>query len=290
MTGFIELVTLVAAVSAATVACSHKPAAVFRAAPSRHQRMASASVVPERLTVRVLGSAEVRHTQREVGLTPRQLELVVYLATHPGGVSEDHLRCALWPDQPVTSAALRNLLCKTRQRLGHLHGEPALPVMGADRRYRLHRHVHCDLHSLDSMSDTTAARRALEMVRGRPFDVDRGFDWAYREGLVGWAEQRIAAAAHQVSASRLAAGDPVGALTAAERGLRGVPGDEQLYRDRMLAHAAAGNPAGVERVMTELLAVLEASDPHEVLHPDTVDLYRRHGRGAAFSEHRAAPS
>jgi hypothetical protein len=41
----------------------------------------------------------------------------------------------------------------------------------------------------------------------------------------------------------------------------------------MLAADAAGNPAGVEAAMTELCMVLDALEPYDGLHPETVALY-----------------
>jgi hypothetical protein len=43
----------------------------------------------------------------------------------------------------------------------------------------------------------------------------------------------------------------------------------------MLAYDLAGNPAGVEHVMQELCEVVEALEPYDTLHPETLDLYER---------------
>ena len=102
-------------------------------------------------------------------------------------------------------------------------------------------------------------RAALELVRGQPFADTRGYEWAYSEGLVANIEVTVADAAHQLSALYLDVGDSAGATWAAERGLKAAPGDEILYRDRMLACDLAGNPAGVEAVMKELCEVVETS-------------------------------
>ncbi len=43
--------------------------------------------------------------------------------------------------------------------------------------------------------------------------------------------------------------------------LRGVIGDEVLYRDLMQAHDQAGNRSGVEAVMGELRRTVDAANP-----------------------------
>ena len=77
------------------------------------------------------------------------------------------------------------------------------------------------------------------------------------------------------------------------QGLRAAPGDEILYRDRMLACDVAGNPAGVETVMDELCEVVEALEPYDELHPETLVLYERisHRKRVRQQERdRSAPS
>jgi len=60
---------------------------------------------------------------------------------------------------------------------------------------------------------------------------------------------------------------------ALSQGLLASPGNELLYRDRMLAADAAGNPAGVEAVLDELCQVVEALEPYDSLHPETLGVY-----------------
>jgi hypothetical protein len=46
----------------------------------------------------------------------------------------------------------------------------------------------------------------------------------------------------------------------------------------MLAADAAGNPAGVEAVLDELCQVVEALEPYDALHPETLAVYERVSR------------
>ena len=46
----------------------------------------------------------------------------------------------------------------------------------------------------------------------------------------------------------------------------------------MLACDLAGNPTGIETVMNELCEVVEALEPYDSLHPETLALYDRLSR------------
>jgi len=62
---------------------------------------------------------------------------------------------------------------------------------------------------------------------------------------------------------------------AARRGLLVSPYDERLYRMLLRAADLAGNPAGVEAVMAELVRVVaDEADPLASVHPSTLALYR----------------
>jgi len=53
-------------------------------------------------------------------------------------------------------------------------------------------------------------------------------------------------------------------------GLLASPGNEALFRDRMLAADAAGNPAAVEAIMDEVCDFIDGSNPYDALHPETL--------------------
>jgi hypothetical protein len=112
------------------------------------------------------------------------------------------------------------------------------------------------------------------MVRGMPFEgAGGGYEWAHTEGLLGRIEAITADAALLLAEWNLDRRDTARAMWAAGQGLRASPGDERLFRIRMRAHDQAGNPAGVESVMAELCRVVEALEPFDDLHPETVALY-----------------
>jgi hypothetical protein len=78
------------------------------------------------------------------------------------------------------------------------------------------------------------------LVRGRPFDAPRGFEWAHRESHITRAERLVVDAAHQLSTLALAVGDSSQAQWAIERGLCACPDSEILSQDRRRAFTAAG--------------------------------------------------
>lgn len=262
--------------------------------PDEIAHVASAAVVPSspysdppfELEVRLLGAVEID------GLTspmnrPQCVEVTAYLALHPKGVSDDRLKTALWPEGAPTLSTFNTIVSMTRVKLGCASdGNHHLPhYQASGQLYRLSPHVTTDIARFEARvayarqcqpPDAIAAlRSALELVRGQPFEATRGFEWSFSEGFVANSEAMVADAAHTLAQLYLDAGDPIGASWAAAQGLKASTGDETLYRDRMLAYDLAGNPAGVERVMDELCEVVEALEPYDTLHPETLTLYER---------------
>jgi DNA-binding SARP family transcriptional activator len=235
------------------------------------------------IDVQILGSPEVVG-----GKTPidrrKSKELVVYLALHPRGVDEGRLKTALWPDQVPSPGSFNQTMSRARMCLGRdANDEHHLPHV-ADGLYRLGPAVDTDFRRLEqafaaATTDGTEATMgrladALGMVRGMPFEgAGAGYEWAHTEGLLARIEAIAADAALLLAEWHLDRRDTAKAMWAASQGLLASPGDERLFRIRMRAHDQAGNPAGVESVMTELCRVVEALEPFDDLHPETVALY-----------------
>lgn len=238
------------------------------------------------IEVRVLGPVEVAGLETPLDRR-KSIELTAYIALHPKGVTDERLKTILWPDELPKDGTFNTNVSMARTRLGRdRDGGLHLPhKVASGNVYRLGPRVTTDLARFEARvahaklsppSDATVAlREALELVRGQPFEGARGFEWAYSEGLVAATEATVADAAHALAQLYLDARDPAGAGWAANQGLKASPGDEILYRDRMLACDLAGNPAGVESVMDELCEVVEALEPYDALHPDTLTLYER---------------
>jgi hypothetical protein len=127
-------------------------------------------------------------------------------------------------------------------------------------------------------------RSAMKLVRGRPFDGLRASDWPILEGLSAAIEASVVDVATRLASDCLVSGDPSGAEWASRRGLLVSPYDERLYRVLLRAADLAGNPAGVEAVMSELLhLVADDVEPFDSIHPETTDLYRSLTRRRTFA-------
>jgi hypothetical protein len=128
----------------------------------------------------------------------------------------------------------------------------------------------------DQVSGPASWRRALMLVRGRPFSGLAKGDWTALEGFSATIEARVVDVASRLAEHLLEMDDLFGAEWAIRRGLMIAPWDERLYRLLMTHADAAGNRGGVESALRSLGHALEWSgDPIDVVHPETAALYRR---------------
>jgi hypothetical protein len=127
-------------------------------------------------------------------------------------------------------------------------------------------------------------RLALTLIRGRPFEGLRSPDWVLLEGIAANIEAVVVDLASRHAEHCLSVGDPGGAEWSARKGLQVSAYDERLYRILLRSADVAGNPAGVESVMAELVRlVAEDVEPYDAVHPETLDLYRSLSRRATPS-------
>lgn len=239
------------------------------------------------IEVAVLGPVEVRGLRHRFARSAA-LELVVYLALHPFGADNDTWAEALWPDRVMAPATLHSTASAARRALGPATaGVDHLPR--AHGRLRLGRTVTTDWRRFEVRAAAGEPGRdaeALSLVRGRPFDGLKNAEWTVLEGFVAAVEERVAQVACRSADAALSANDPPGAAAAARRGLLVSPYDERLYRRLLLCADAQGHPAGVERVMAELVGLLTGSPQPPrpgafdlaVVHPETASLYERLSR------------
>lgn len=249
------------------------------------------------LVVRVLGPVDVQGAAR-----PFQrawtLDLVVYLAMHPGGAPADVWSAALWPDRPVADATRHSTVSAARRALGtgdqagsHLprrNGRLVLgPAVTSDwARFRL-------AAAASGAGAPGAWESALALVRGRALDGLRAPDWAVLEGVQATIEDAVVQVALRLGQHRLEEGDGWAAERAARRALLMCPYDERLYRMVMQAADCQGNPAGVERAMAQLSSLVggdtrppprtrtrRSLDEAHWVHPETAALYRALSRHA----------
>jgi hypothetical protein len=226
--------------------------------------------------VAILGTVEVRGAAR--GFTRAwALELVVYLAMHPGGASNEVWSTALWPDRLMAPSSLHSTASVARRSLGRARdGADHLPR--SHGRLALASTVGTDwgrFQALATSDDPDRWEEALTIVRGRPFDGIRSTDWSLLDGTAPSIESAVVDLSGRLAGARLRSGDPHGAEWAARKGLLVSPYDERLYRMLLRTADAAGNPEGVETVMAELVRIVaDEVEPVESVHPSTLALYR----------------
>lgn len=247
--------------------------------------------------VAVLGPVVVRGSSAAFSRAS-SLDLVVYLALHPAGATNDRWATALWPDRLMAPATLHSTASAARRALGRsCSGTDHLPR--SHGRLRLAASVGTDWARFEWLArsdDPDDWEDALALVRGQPFDGLRAAEWTVLEGVVAEIEDRVAELATRVADRLTAAGHTRGAWSAARRGLLASPYDERLYRRLLVCADLEGHPAGVERVMEELMTQVSPAplDRRGVafdlaaVHPKTASLYatltrRRPGGSGALA-------
>jgi len=232
------------------------------AAPAGHLIPGSAAQVDITLLGRTGVNAPGTIEPERLGLAT---ELVVFLATHPGGVHPNVLAAALWP-RGVTREVRDAALARAQDWLGADDiGRPHLAT-DATGRLRLGSQVRVDWQVFCALLARAAAggghdgeaalEQALSLVSG-PFMDGREpgrYAWLAGEGLEYEATARVADAAHRLGQLRLARGDPDGAMDAARAGLRLAFDDELLWRDLLTAAHATGQEHLLRAVVAELCA------------------------------------
>jgi len=231
---------------------------------------------PFAVEVRLLGWVAVAgrdDAEEWTDLAPKTVELIAWMATHPGPQVAERIRDDLWPERPASAKTLNNHSSTARMRLGvGLDGNLLFPSANDDR-YRLSPEVVTDIDRVERRFrwavDAAPAvavpvlREALDMARGRPFATRTGYEWAFADQLVFHAEQLVVDVAQRLGHLCLDGDDPSGALWATAGGLRARPGDESLYQLRMRAFAQQGNRTSVHRALEELRAFLVGAEPSE---------------------------
>ncbi|HEV2309324.1 MAG TPA: hypothetical protein VGU73_02280 [Acidimicrobiia bacterium] len=233
-------------VTAAIPRAAPRPGPPEPVRPSPVPEPEHASAAHPRVQVCLLGEVEIHGASG-----PRAgkcLELVAYLACHPGGAPDHQIRAALWPDAPPTAATWANRVSVARKALGADDtGEPYLrrfrrhvgqlaPTVGTDVDV-----IEAALGAASSASPAAAAATlaaALTAVRGRPFDL-AFYSWASHEGHIERCERVVADATHRLVELALGAGDARRAVWAVAQGLRACPDSETLRDDAARARAAS---------------------------------------------------
>ena len=206
-------------------------------------------------------------------------ELVVFLATHPGGVHPNVLAAAIWP-RGVTREVRDAALARAQAWLGTDDiGRPHLATDASGRlrlgsQVRVDWQVFCALmaRAADGGRDEEAAlEQALSLVTG-PFMDGREpgrYAWLASDGLEYEVAARVADAAHRLSQLRLAQGGSGGAMDAARAGLRLAFDDELLWRDLLTAAHATGQEQLLRAAVAEVCARTALDDVLPRMAPET---------------------
>lgn len=233
---------------------------------------AAAEAAPEPMTpagpprLLVLGPVEVVEASGPVepSKKSRLTELFGYLAFHPG-TDFPAIDAAVWPGMRIGPNTRNTAMSKLRRWLGtDENGVEHLPRHQAETGYRLGAQVRTDWDLWCSLLpsgplDATAEQleQALRLVRGRPFDAVRTRRYAWAENLKQMMISAIVDASYELARKRLMEGRWRAAEQAVVVGLSLEPGMERLWRVRILAAHASGNPAAEQEAISRMLSVTE---------------------------------
>ncbi|OEJ21517.1 hypothetical protein AS594_38905 [Streptomyces agglomeratus] len=214
------------------------------------------------------------------------IELIAYLALNPG-VDHHAIDDALWPGRLVKKQMRNAVISRTRSWLGKdTDGNAHLPRVQetGDSRYRLGSAVTCDWTRFQRFSLTgmarhdedgdLALRRALALVRGRPFIGIDPQRYAWAEPMIQEMVSSVVDVAYELSTRRREAGDIAGALWAARRGLLAAEESEMLHRQIFLAHHAAGDIDALREAAAQLARINEQLLGGVDMEAETAELLR----------------
>ncbi|MFI6320542.1 BTAD domain-containing putative transcriptional regulator [Nonomuraea sp. NPDC050556] len=225
------------------------------------------SLQPPAVEVRMLGPIEIVGPDAlEEGRMTLATELLVYLATHPGGVHPVVLGGVLWP-RGVQSMVRDATIARVAEWLGeeHLFTDEAGRLRlgpGVRTDWSLFRELVRRSHG-DETARAVLIEKALGLVRGpllsgRPHGR---YAWLAADELEYDVMAGVADAAHRLCEIRLAHGDTDQAVAAVRAGLLLAADDEGLWRDLLRATHATGD-LGRMRAVVDGLTRRSASHPY----------------------------
>ncbi|MEO3861802.1 hypothetical protein [Acrocarpospora sp. B8E8] len=219
--------------------------------------------LPPAIEVRILGPIEISPVNAlEDGRAALAQELVVYLATHPGGVHPVVLGGVLWPRgvQPMVRDAT---IARVAQWLGEDSRGRAHLYVDDSGRLRLSSEVRTDWDLFRELVRRGDLEPALGLVRGPLLNARPGnrYAWLAADSLEYDVTAAVADVAHRLCEARLDRGEPDAAVAAARAGLLLAADDEALWRDLLRAAHATGDHARL-RAVVDALHRRAASHPY----------------------------
>ena len=226
---------------------------------------------PHEIVVGLLGGVEVHARTGEMGSFERSktVELIAWLTTHRDRATRSGARTALW-DLDVRDATFANVVSEARRALARLVPPPEgeewvartlteqLPVhdlVATDADLVEDRLAHARVQPPSLAIETL--RPAVELVRDMPF-AGTSYLWPDAEGITSNLVLLAITATAEFAGHALSLGDTDGVFWATGKGLRVLPGHEELISLRMQAHARAGDLAGVRQEWESYERVLVA--------------------------------
>lgn len=226
-------------------------------------------------------SGRIDSSRRSAGI-----ELTAFLALNPG-VDHHGVDDALWPGRLVNKQMRNAVISRTRSWLGKdAEGNAHLPRVQdtGDSRYRLGSGITCDWTRFQRFARTgltrhdedgdLALRRALALVRGRPFTGIDPQRYAWAEPVIQEMVSAVVDVAHELAARRREADDIPGALWAAKRGLLAAEESEMLHRQIFLAHHTAGDIDALREAAARLARINEQLLGGVDMEAETAELLR----------------
>jgi hypothetical protein len=226
---------------------------------------------PHEIVVGLIGGVEVHARTGEPGVFERSktVELIAWLTTHRDRATRSGARTALW-DLDVRDATFANVVSEARRALARLVPPPdgeewvartlteQLPVhdhVVTDAELVEERLAHARVQPPSQAIETL--RPAVELVRDMPF-AGTSYLWPDAEGITSNLVLMAITATAEFAGHALSLGDTDGVFWATGKGLRVLPGHEELIALRMQAHARAGDLAGVRQEWESYERVLVA--------------------------------
>ena len=245
----------------------------WAAEPAAEPAMPEFEPRPHEIVVGLLGGVTVHARSGEAGNFERSktVELIAWLTTHRDRATRTGARTALW-DLDVRDATFANVVSEARRALARLVPPPdaeewvartlteQLPVhdlVVTDSDLVEDRLAHARVQPPSQAIETL--RPAVELVRDMPF-AGTSYLWPDAEGITSNLVLLAITATAEFAAHALSLGDTEGVFWSTGKGLRVLPGHEELISLRMQAHAHAGDLAGVRQEWESYERVLVA-DP-----------------------------
>lgn len=240
--------------------------------------------------VRVLGppAAEGRDGRPITFSKGKSLELLVWMSEHRASSLRSAARTALW-DGDVRDATFANVVSDIRRGLNSVVGEPEedewIPRTFSDR-LPLHSGVVTDAQLLANDLDRYLDAGAQGDHRTLVSSFERVVHLPFFGANYGWADAEGITTSHVVLAVRTAVtlaelaircGDTSLLFASTERGLRVLPGHEELVLLRMRGHAQLGNRAAIKMEWEAYARAVEADawaggEPSEALREAALEL------------------